>query len=245
MDAKDKKAKFNRVVLKLSGEALQGNKGFGISQEYLNSLSLVIKKIADMNIELGIVIGGGNFWRGRDASSFGMKQAQADQVGMMATLMNSLALQGVLERDGLQVRVLSAVPVPSITESYIRRKAIRHLEKKRIVIFACGTGSPFFSTDTAAALRAAEIGAEVVLKATNVDYVYSDDPSKNPNAKKYSKILFTEVLTKNLKVMDSTAVSLCRDNSIPIVVFSMKKLDNLINVFVHDNIGTLITDELA
>jgi uridylate kinase len=174
-----------------------------------------------------------------------MKQAQADQVGMMATLMNSLSLQGVLERDGLQVRVLSAVPVPSITESYIRRKAIRHLEKKRIVIFACGTGSPFFSTDTAAALRAAEIGAEVVLKATNVDYVYSDDPSTNPNAKKYTKILFTEVLAKNLKVMDSTAVSLCRDNSIPIVVFSMKKLDNLINVFVSDNVGTLITDKLA
>ena len=245
METKDGTPKYKRVVLKLSGEALQGDKGFGINPEYLNSLSLVIKKIVDMNVELSIVIGGGNFWRGRDASSFGMKQAQADQVGMMATLMNSLSLQGVLERDGLQVRVLSAVPVPSITESYIRRKAIRHLEKKRIVIFACGTGSPFFSTDTAAALRAAEIGAEVVLKATNVDYVYSDDPSKNPNAKKYSKILFTEVLAKNLKVMDSTAVSLCRDNSIPIVVFSMKKLDNLINVFVSDNVGTLITDKLA
>ena len=242
MESKDSNPKYKRVVLKLSGEALQGDKDFGINSEYLNSLSLVIKKIVDMNVELSIVIGGGNFWRGRDASSFGMKQAQADQVGMMATLMNSLSLQGVLERDGLQVRVLSAVPVPSITESYIRRKAIRHLEKKRIVIFACGTGSPFFSTDTAASLRAAEIGAEVVLKATNVDYVYSDDPSKNPNAKKYTKILFTEVLTKNLKFMDSTAISLCRDNSIPIVVFSMKKLDNLINVFLSDNVGTLITN---
>ena len=233
---------YKRILLKLSGEMLQGQSDFGIDPVFLNQLAEEICTLSNAKFEVAIVIGGGNFWRGRDASSFGMKQAQADQVGMMATLMNSLSLQGVLERDGLQVRVLSAVPVPSITESYIRRKAIRHLEKKRIVIFACGTGSPFFSTDTAASLRAAEIGAEVVLKATNVDYVYSDDPSKNPNAKKYTKILFTEVLTKNLKFMDSTAISLCRDNSIPIVVFSMKKLDNLINVFLSDNVGTLITN---
>ncbi len=233
--------RFQRVVLKLSGEALQGKGSSGIDSDYLNSLSLQIKNIWNTGIEVSIVVGGGNFWRGRDASSFGMEPAQADQVGMLATLMNALSLQGVLEKNEVPTRVMSAVPVPSITESYIRRKAIRHLEKHRVVVFACGTGSPFFSTDTAAALRAAEIGADVVLKATNVDYVYDEDPTNNPNAKAYQQISYTDVLAKNLKFMDSTAVSLCRDNSIPIVVFSIKKLDNLTKVFISNQIGTLVT----
>ncbi len=239
----ESRPRFKRAVFKLSGEAFQGNNESGIDPHYLDQLSIAIRTIWNQNIELSIVVGGGNFWRGRDANLFGMEQAQADQVGMLATLMNALALQGILERDGLPVRVMSAIPVPSITESYIRRKAICHLEKKNILIFACGTGSPFFSTDTAAALRAAEIGAEVVLKGTNIEYVYAEDPRLNPSAEKYHKITYTEVLSKNLKFMDATAISLCRDNSIPIIVFSIKDMDNLRNVFFSDNIGTLITDQ--
>lgn len=241
LDSEHRHPRFKRVVLKLSGEAFQGNNESGIDPHYLDQLSIAIQAIWKHDIEISIVVGGGNFWRGRDANLFGMKQAQADQVGMLATLMNSLALQGILERDGLPVRVMSAIPVPSITESYIRRKAIRHLENKNVLIFACGTGSPFFSTDTAAALRAAEIDAEVVLKGTNVDYVYAEDPHLNPNAEKYHTISYTEVLSKNLKFMDSTAVSLCRDNSISIIVFSIKNIDNLHKVFFTDQIGTLIT----
>ncbi|MDD4029123.1 MAG: UMP kinase [Caldisericia bacterium] len=239
----ERQPRFKRAVFKLSGEAFQGDHKSGIDPHYLDQLSVAIQGIYKHNVELSIVVGGGNFWRGRDANLFGMKQAQADQVGMLATLMNALALQGILERDGLPVRVMSAIPVPSITEPYIRRKAIRHLENKNILIFACGTGSPFFSTDTAAALRAAEIDAEIVLKGTNVEYVYAEDPRINPSAEKYHKITYTEVLSKNLTFMDATSISLCRDNSIPIIVFSIKNMDNLHKVFFSDSVGTLITNQ--
>jgi len=238
-----KTPRFKRVVLKLSGESFQGSKGYGIDIDYVRELSAYIKKIHELNIELGIVVGGGNIWRGRDAANYGMEQATADYIGMMATIMNSLALQSVLESIGLPVRVLSAIQVQQLAEPYIRRRAIRHLEKGRIIIFAGGTGSPFFSTDTTAALRAAEINAEVILKATNVDYIYSDDPKTNSNAMQYKEIDYTEVLAKNLKVIDATAISLCREKKMPLIVFSIKDPSNLVNVLFSDEIGTSVKEK--
>lgn len=238
-----KTPRFKRVVLKLSGESFQGNKGYGIDIDYVREISSYIKKIHELNIELGIVVGGGNIWRGRDAANYGMEQATADYIGMMATIMNSLALQSVLESIDLPVRVLSAIQVQQLAEPYIRRRAIRHLEKGRIVIFAGGTGSPFFSTDTTAALRAAEINAEVILKATNVDYIYSDDPKLNTKALQYKEIDYTEVLAKNLKVIDATAISLCREKKMPLIVFSIKNPENLINVLFSDEIGTSVKEK--
>lgn len=238
-----KTPRFKRVLLKLSGESLQGKKGYGIDIDYIRDVSVYLKRIHDLGIELAIVVGGGNFWRGRDASSYGMEQATADHIGMVATLMNALALQSALESLDLPVRVQSAIQVQQLAEPYIRRRAIRHLEKGRIVIFGGGTGNPFFSTDTTAALRASEINAEVILKATNVDYIYSEDPKINGNAIQYKEIDYTEVLTKNLKVIDATAISLCRENHIPLIVFSIKDPENLVNVFFSDEIGTSVKEK--
>lgn len=234
--------KYKRVMLKISGEALAGEKGFGIDQEILNQISSKIKEAHDMGVDIGIVVGGGNFWRGR--SSTGMDRTTADHMGMLATVINALALQDALEEKGVPTRVQTALEMPRVAEIYIRRRAIRHLEKGRVVIFACGTGNPFFSTDTAAVLRAAEIEAEVILLAKNVDAVYDSDPKLNPNAVKYDRISFMEVLSKQLGVMDSTATSLCMDNNIPLIVFSIREPENIIKVLNGDNVGTFVAREV-
>jgi len=234
--------KYRRIMLKISGEALSGDKGFGIDQDVLNEISDKIKDAWKMGVEIGIVVGGGNFWRGR--SSTGMDRTTADHMGMLATVINSLALQDALEHRGVPTRVQTAIDMPRIAEPYIRRRAVRHLEKKRVVIFACGTGNPYFSTDTAAVLRAAEIEAEVILLAKNVDAVYDSDPKTNKEAIKYDKISFMEVLQRQLKVMDSTATSLCMDNDIPLLVFSIKTPDNIIKVLNGEKVGTLVAREV-
>jgi len=236
----ESKPRFKRILLKLSGEAFQGKKEFGIDIDYLKVLSGFLKQIHDLHVEMGIVVGGGNFWRGRDATLVGMDQASADYIRMTGTIMNGLALQASLESLGVPVRVLSAIQVQQLAEPYIRRRAIRHIEKGRIVIFAGGTGSPFFSTDTCAALRAAEINADVVLKATNVDHIYSEDPKINKNAIQYKELDYTEVLTKNLKVIDATAISLCREKKMPLIVFSIDEPENLVKVLFDDSIGTSV-----
>jgi uridylate kinase len=239
----ESKPRFKRILLKLSGEAFQGKKEFGIDIDYLKELSTYLKRIHELHVEMGIVVGGGNFWRGRDATSLGMEQATADYIGMTGTIMNALALQASLESIHSQVRVLSAIQVQQLAESYIRRRAIRHIEKGRIVIFAGGTGSPFFSTDTCAALRAAEINADVVLKATNVDCIYSEDPKINQHAIRYKELDYTELLTKNLKVIDATAVSLCREKKLPMIVFSIKDPENLVKVLFDVNLGTSVKEK--
>lgn len=234
--------KYRRIMLKISGEALAGEKGFGIDQDILNKISSYIKEAHDMGVDIGIVVGGGNFWRGR--SSTGMDRTTADHMGMLATVINALALQDSLEGKGVPTRVQTALEMPRVAETYIRRRAIRHIEKKRVVIFACGTGNPYFSTDTAAVLRAAEIEAEVILLAKNVDAVYDSDPKQNPNARKYDRISFMDVLNQRLGVMDSTATSLCMDNNIPLVVFSIREPENIIKVLNGDNVGTFVTREV-
>jgi len=234
--------KYKRIMLKISGEALAGEKGFGIDQEILNNISSRIKEAHDMGVDIGIVVGGGNFWRGR--SSSGMDRTTADHMGMLATVINALALQDALEGKGVPTRVQTALEMPRVAELYIRRRAIRHLEKGRVVIFACGTGNPFFSTDTAAVLRAAEIEAEAILLAKNVDAVYDCDPKLNPNAVKYDRISFMEVLNKQLGVMDSTATSLCMDNNIPLIVFSIREPENIIKVLNGENVGTFVAKEV-
>ncbi|HBR02228.1 MAG TPA: UMP kinase [Ruminiclostridium sp.] len=234
--------KYKRIMLKVSGEALAGETGFGIDQKILAEISEKIKAAWEIGIEIGIVVGGGNFWRGR--SNPGMDRTTADHMGMLATVMNSLALQGALESIGVPTRVQSALDMPRVAESYIRRRAIRHLEKKRIVIFACGTGNPFFSTDTAAVLRAAEIEADIILLAKNVDAIYDSDPKMNQNAVRFDKISFMEVLHRQLGVMDSTATSLCMDNNIPLLVFSIKQPENIIKVLNGENVGTLVAREV-
>ncbi|MEE1018829.1 MAG: UMP kinase, partial [Acutalibacteraceae bacterium] len=216
--------KYKRILLKLSGEALAGNNKFGLDFDRVLEICESVKKCADMGVQIGIVVGGGNFWRGR--SSGKMDRTRADHMGMLATTINSLALADALEQVGAQVRVQTAIEMKQIAEPYIRQRAIRHLDKGRIVVFGCGTGNPFFSTDTAAALRAAEIEAEIVLKATNVDGVYDSDPKQNPNAVKYHELSYLNVLNDGLKVMDSTAASLCMDNNLPILVFSLDDSDN-------------------
>jgi len=231
--------KYKRVMLKVSGEALAGTKGQGIDQ---SDISDKIKQAYDMGVQIGIVVGGGNFWRGR--SSTGMDRTTADHMGMLATVINALALQDALEERSIPTRVQTALEMPRIAETYIRRRAIRHFEKNRVVIFACGTGNPYFSTDTAAVLRAAEIEAEVILLAKNVDAVYDSDPKINPNAVKYDKISFMEVLNKQLGVMDSTATSLCMDNNIPLLVFSIKQPENIIRVLNGENVGTFVAKEV-
>lgn len=229
---------YKRVVLKISGEALAGSKGFGIDQDTLNSIADQIKEIHDLNVEIAIVVGGGNIWRGRDYKQ--MDRATADYMGMLATVINALALQDALENRQVQTRVQTAIEMREIAEPYIRRKAIRHLEKGRVVIFAAGTGNPFFSTDTAAALRAAEIDAEVILLAKKVDGVYDSDPVINPTAQKFTSLDYIDVLNKSLGVMDSTATSLCMDNKIPIIVFGINTSGNIKKVIMGENIGTTV-----
>lgn len=230
--------KYKRIMLKISGEALAGDQKQGLNTETINSISDKIKEVHDLGVEIAIVVGGGNFWRGR--SGKGMDRTTADHMGMLATVINALGLQDSLESRGIPTRVQTAIEMRQIAEPYIRRKSVRHLEKGRIVIFACGTGNPYFSTDTTAALRAAEIDAEVILLAKKVDGVYDSDPNTNPNAVKFDKLSFLDVLNKELGVMDSTAASLCKDNNIPIIVFGLDDPDNIIKVVKGENIGTSI-----
>ncbi|ADQ05105.1 uridylate kinase [Caldicellulosiruptor owensensis OL] len=229
--------KYKRVILKLSGEALGGEKGFGIDWQVVETICDEIEKVRELGVEVAIVVGGGNFFRGRSAEH--IDRATADYMGMLATVINSLALQSILEKRGIPTRVQSAIEMRQIAEPYIRRRAIRHLEKGRVVIFACGTGNPFFSTDTAAALRAAEIEAEAILLAKKVDGVYDSDPKKNPNAKKYDFITYLDVINQRLEVMDSTATSMCMDNEIPILVFELAK-GNILKAVMGENIGTIV-----
>jgi len=230
--------KYKRILLKLSGEALAGDKKIGLDYDVITSFGKSIKKCVDAGVEVGIVVGGGNFWRGR--SSGAMDRTRADHIGMLATAMNALALCDALEQLGADVRVQTAIEMRQIAEPYIRNRGIRHLEKGRIVIFGCGTGSPFFSTDTAAALRAVEINADVLLKGTNVDGVYNKDPNKFDDAVKYDEVTFREVINNDLKVMDSTAFSLCKDNDMSILVFNLDDPDNIIRAVSGEQIGTLV-----
>lgn len=229
---------YNRILLKLSGEVLAGEKGTGIDNETVVKICKSVKKVSDMGVEIAIVVGGGNFWRGR--TSEGMDRTRADHIGMLATAMNSLALCDALEQMGADVRVQTAIEMRQIAEPYIRNRAIRHFQKGRIVIFGCGTGSPFFSTDTAAALRAVEINADALLKATNVDGVYDKDPNKFDDAVKFDRVSFKEVINRDLKVMDSTAFSLCKDNDMSIIVFNLEDPDNIIRVVNGEDIGTTV-----
>ncbi len=234
-------SKYKRVVLKLSGEALAGEQGYGIDPAVIQSYASQIKEIVELQVEVAIVVGGGNIWRGMAGSAKGMDRATADYMGMLATVMNSLALQDSLENIGVQTRVQTSIEMRQVAEPYIRRRAIRHLEKKRVIIFAAGTGNPYFSTDTTAALRAAEIEAEVILMAKNkVDGVYSADPSKDENAKKYHSITYLDLLKEGLAVMDSTASSLCMDNNIPLIVFSITEEGNIKRAILGEEIGTVV-----
>ncbi len=235
-----KKAVYKRVLLKLSGEALLGKQSSGVDPEVANFIADEIKSLAGLKVQVCIVIGGGNIFRGLEASSKGMDRTSADYMGMLATVINSLALQSALEMRGIPTRVQSSIEMREIAEPFIQRRAIRHLEKGRIVIFAGGTGNPYFTTDTAASLRAMEMNADVIMKATKVDGVYDSDPVKNKNAVMFKKISYIDVLTKNLKVMDATAISLCRDNNLPIVVFNMQKKGNIRRTICGEKIGTYV-----
>jgi uridylate kinase len=232
---------YRRILLKVSGEMLAGEQGYGIQPSILEGLADEIADVVAMEVEVAVVIGGGNIFRGLAASARGMERASADYMGMLATVLNALALQNALEGKGVTTRVQSAIEMRQLAEGYIRRRAIRHLEKKRVVIFAGGTGNPYFSTDTAASLRAMEIGAQVIMKGTKVDGIYDSDPVKNPEAKKYTEIPFLSILTQNLKVMDSTAISLCMDNRLPLIVFNLKEKGNFKRVVQGQPIGTLVT----
>lgn len=240
---KVKKIFYRRILLKLSGEALMGDKAYGIDSATAQFIASEIKKVVDLGVQVAIVIGGGNIFRGVEASVKGIERASADYMGMLATVINALALQNALEKLGLQTRVQSAIEMKALAESYIRRRAIRHLEKGRVVIFAAGTGNPYFTTDTAAALRAIEIGAEVILKGTKVDGVYTSDPMKDMTAKMFKKISHFDVLKQNLRVMDSTAITLCRENNLPIIVFGLKKSDNIKEIIYGKRVGTLVTSD--
>jgi len=234
---------YKRIVLKLSGEALQGKKAHGIDQSVLISISRQIKEIRDLSVDVAIILGGGNIFRGQEnvaSKGLDMDRSVADYMGMLATMINGLALQNVLEKIGVPTRVMTAIEMQRVAEPYIRRRAIRHLEKGRVVIFVAGTGNPYFTTDTAAALRAIEIGADTILKATKVDGVYSADPMKVKNAKKFRHLKYIDVLKKRLKVMDATAVSLCMDNKLPIIVFNLNKEGNIRRVVLGEKIGTLV-----
>lgn len=234
-------ARYRRIVLKLSGEALSGEQGYGLDPNIVQSVAKQIKDVADLGVEIAVVVGGGNIWRGKVGSEMGMDRANADYMGMLATVMNSLALQDSLENIGIPTRVQTSIEMRQVAEPYIRRKAIRHLEKKRVVIFAAGTGNPYFSTDTTAALRAAEVEAEVILMAkNNVDGVYTDDPKINKDATKYEQLSYLDMLNEGLGVMDSTASSLCMDNDIPLVVFSIMDEGNIKRVVQGEVIGTTI-----
>lgn len=236
-------AKYNRILLKLSGEALMGSKKYGVDPEVLEEIASEIAEIRKKNVQIAIVVGGGNIFRGFAGAILGMDRAQADYMGMLATVMNALALQDALERKGAFTRVMTAVEMRDVAEPYIRRRAIRHLEKGRVVIFAAGTGNPYFTTDTAAALRASEIKADVLLKASKVDGIYDKDPAIVSDAKKISKISYLEMLSKDLKVMDAAAVALCKENKIPIIVFNLSTVDkNIKSVVTGKKIGTLVEE---
>lgn len=231
---------YKRILLKLSGEVLAGKDGKGIDFETVDKICSAVKECVDLGVEIGLVVGGGNFWRGR--SSDKMDRTRADHMGMLATTMNSLALADSLEQMGVNVRVQTAIAMQQVAEPYIRNRAVRHLEKGRVVIFGCGTGNPFFSTDTAAALRAAEINAEIIFKATNVDGVYDKDPNKFSDAVKYDALTHTEILKNGLAVMDSTAASLCRDNKIAILVFNLAEPQNIVRAVKGENVGTIVKE---
>ena len=233
--------KYKRIVLKISGEALSGNTGHGINPEIVNRISNVIKRINNMGVEVAIVVGGGNFWRGAVAKD--MDRTTSDYMGMLGTIINGLALQDALEKTDVETRLQTAIEMRQIAEPYIKRKALKHLERGRIVIFSCGTGNPYFTTDTTAALRAAEIEADVILVAKTIDGVYSADPKVDPNAIKYDKITYLDILNKDLKVMDSTATSLCRDNNIPLLVFGINEPENILKAVMGEKIGTLVEGE--
>lgn len=236
------KAKYRRVLIKLSGEALGGEAGIGICPEVIHDMARQIREVRDMGVEVVIVVGGGNIFRGIAGSERGIERATGDYMGMLATAINGLALQDALEKTGVATRVQSAISMAQVAEPFIRRRAVRHLEHGRVVIFVGGTGNPYFSTDTAAALRANEVGAEVILKATKVDGVYDSDPKKNPKAKRYKQVSYLEALSKQLKVMDSTAFSLCMDNKMPIIVFDFFKPHNIKRVVMGEEVGTLVTN---
>ncbi|WP_029523293.1 UMP kinase [Persephonella sp. KM09-Lau-8] len=232
--------KYKRVLLKLSGEALMGDQDYGIDPLFIDELAEEVKSVYEIGAEIAIVIGGGNIFRGVKGSSMGMDRATADYMGMLATVMNALALQDILEKKDVPTRVMSAIEMRQIAEPYIRRRAIRHLEKGRIVIFAAGTGSPFFTTDTTGALRAAEIKADVLLKATKVDGIYDKDPVKHPDAKLLKEITYLDAINKNLKVMDHTALTLCMENNLPIIVFNIKKKGNLMKILLGEPVGSVV-----
>ncbi len=235
--------KYKRVLLKLSGESLMGQKGFGIDHNVLNYFALEVKKAHEFGVQIGIVIGGGNIYRGLSASDQGIDRVTGDNMGMLATLINSLALQNAIEHQGVFSRLMSSISMEQVAEPYIRRRAIRHLEKGRVVIFGAGTGLPYFSTDTAASLRAVEIQADIIIKGTRVDGVYDSDPEKNPKALRFENITYLDILKNNLKVMDMTAVSLCQENSLPMVVFNMNEPGNLLRLVQGENVGTVISNK--
>jgi uridylate kinase len=235
------KPKYGRILLKLSGEAIGGESGVGISPEAIQDMAQQIREVRDLGVQVVVVVGGGNIFRGLPGSERGIERATGDYMGMLATVINALALQDALEKLGVATRVQSAITMAQVAEAFIRRRAVRHLEKGRVVIFGGGTGNPYFSTDTAAALRANEIGAEVILKATKVDGIYDSDPKKNPKAKRFSQISYLEALQRQLKVMDSTAFSLCMDNKMPIIVFELFRPHNLKKVVLGEKVGTLVT----
>ncbi|VAV84406.1 Uridine monophosphate kinase [hydrothermal vent metagenome] len=232
--------RFKRILLKLSGEALMGELSYGVDPKMLSAIASEIKEALASGVQVAVVIGGGNIFRGLEASAKGMDRASADYAGMLATVLNSLTFQDALEKAGVFTRVVSAIEMKELAEPYIRRRAIRHLEKGRVVIFAAGTGNPYFTTDTAASLRAMEMHAEVILKATKVDGVYDSDPMKNPDAVKYDELSYLDVLSKELGVMDATAISLCKDNSLPIIVFNIKERGNLARILNNEKIGTIV-----
>ncbi|HSB34768.1 MAG TPA: UMP kinase [Nitrospirota bacterium] len=233
--------RYKRILLKLSGEALMGERGYGIDLAVLDTITSEVTEVAGLGVEVAIVIGGGNIFRGLSGAAKGMERASADYMGMLATVLNALALQNVLENKGIVTRVQSAIEMRELAETYIRRRAVRHLEKGRVVIFAAGTGNPYFTTDTAAALRAMEIGAEVIMKATKVDGVYSADPVKDKTATKFDRLTYIDVLQKDLRVMDATAISLCMDNNLPIIVFNLNVPGNIKKIVMGETIGTLVS----
>ncbi len=231
---------YKRVLLKLSGESLMGDKNFGLDPAMLSAYAHEIKSIVDVGVEVALVIGGGNIYRGMNEAETGIERAHGDYMGMLATVINGMAVQAALEKEGIYTRLQSAIKMEQIAEPYIRRRAMRHLEKGRVVIFGAGTGNPYFTTDTAGSLRAIEIKADVILKGTRVDGIYSADPEKDPDAKKYESITFAECITKNLRVMDMTAFTLCMENSLPIIVFDINEPGNLLKVVTGENVGTLV-----
>lgn len=232
--------KFKRVLLKLSGESLMGNNAFGLDPDVLSRYAMDIKSITDIGVQVALVIGGGNIYRGMNEKETGIERAQGDYMGMLATVINGVAMQSMLEKVGIQTRLQSAIKMDQVAEPFIRRKAIRHLEKGRVVIFGAGTGNPYFTTDTAGSLRAVEINADAILKGTRVDGIYDSDPEKNPEAKKFESLTYQDAIRRNLKVMDMTAFTLCEENKMPIVVFDMNKPGNLLHIIQGKNIGTIV-----